>query len=202
LTQALTFVITDLLDFVLGKFKNEMNKHVFVPIMGKILKLVHTATAALWQLLDGLCGLIPEAGGPICAAISVPISHLSGMLNTELTKSWMVGLVNELFDWIEEKVDGWAATAAGDIVNATASALQPLATKITGVASELKPAEQKFMAIVHLLEPFVDFAFETIFPNIHDAIETCEEDIVTLGSAVQDLLCNKTDELANLTISN
>ena len=57
------------------------DKHVYAPLVNKLVSSISAVMAKLGQLITGLCGLIPEAGGIICNVImSVIIKIVSRVI--------------------------------------------------------------------------------------------------------------------------
>ena len=50
----------------------------------------------MMQLVDGLCGLIPEAGGPICMAVTVPINTVTSQVMSELSSGSVKGFITQV----------------------------------------------------------------------------------------------------------
>jgi hypothetical protein len=64
-----------------------LHKYFWTPLTSELTKLLGQGMAALTELLDGLCGLIPYAGGPVCMMITTPLGATMSALLTELASS-------------------------------------------------------------------------------------------------------------------
>merc|ERR1712070_1243268 len=71
-----------------------LDQHLYQPMLNQIIWLITQAQGGLMQILVGLCGLIPEVGGLICAAVSKPLSDLVSWATAELTGNTVRGLMS------------------------------------------------------------------------------------------------------------
>ena len=97
----ITAVLTAVLTYASKQVLELLNQHVYQPMVVNIIRILEQSQGSLMQMVDGLCGLIPEAGGPICMLLTVPLSNVGQQVFGELTTNSMNGL---LASWVRPRV--------------------------------------------------------------------------------------------------
>ena len=67
---------------------------VWNPLLKDLVSLVQQGQSVVMQAVDGLCGLIPEAGGPIATTITSAVSTVASFIIGELTSNSVKGLLD------------------------------------------------------------------------------------------------------------
>ena len=188
-TQQATAVVTAVLTFVSKQVTAYINEHVYQPMLAQLVRLIGQAQGSLMQLVDGLCGLIPEVGGAICALITVPLGNLAQQVIGELTSSSVKGLMGAAQSWIDSQIPTWSAAIAAQIV--------PVVLKvegaIQGISNEVKefddgalPALAKALKpVLKIVQKFMMGTLESVLPNIMGKIKECDQNLATLLDLVQ-----------------
>ena len=184
-----TAVVTAVLTFVSKQVTAFINEHVYQPMLTQLVRLIGQAQGSLMQLIDGLCGLIPEAGGPICMLITVPLGNVAQQLIGELTSGAVNGLMGAAQSWIDSQIPTWSAAIAAQIV----PVILKVEGSIQGISNEVKefrggalPALAKSMRpVLEIVQKFMMGSLEAVFPNIMGKIKECDQNLATLLDLVQ-----------------
>ena len=108
-------MLTAVLNYASKEVLGLLDKHVYQPMLVNIIRILGQSQGSLMQMIDGLCGLIPEAGGPICMLLTVPLSNVGQQVFGELTTNSMNGLMGTAKSWIDTQIPKWSAAVAAEI---------------------------------------------------------------------------------------
>jgi hypothetical protein len=158
-------VISSSLKWLFKQATLALHTYVWMPLTGMIMKLVNQGIAALGQLIDGLCGLVPAGGGPICMLITVPLGTLMSWVLQKLGTRTLENLVKSVEEYVQ-----------GQLVD-------PLVDAVTNVAVD---------SLMHGTLPKIPSPktmIESLFQSKHEMHEKAEAsgDLFFLGGLHSDL---------------
>ena len=195
---------------------NLFNQYVWQPLLAQTITLVGNALSSVVQAIVGLLGLIPEVGGPLAAAIGVPLNAVANQLMSVLTSSALNSAALTLKNFILAQIPGWSADLAKPLAqivekieaavenaaeeaNATLMSLVPDIVKVDmnkGVAdaNKLKNVTENTLNILKPLLPLVDTALHgamaLVLPKVVTAYDECKVRIIDLAVLVKFKVCS------------
>ena len=163
----------------------------YEPLVNQAVTAIHQALgSALPQIVDGLCGLIPEAGGPICMAVTTSIT--TGLF--AIIPALVADLLNLPWQLMTDLFTEWIPKAANTLANTWASS-----STFGGkqVAHWFEGAELKidgFLAPVsEVLIPIFDDILSLAMPKVDTSLKSCVSTYNNVYALLQHRFCDGTD---------
>jgi hypothetical protein len=187
-------IISAALTWVSREITKLLDQWVYQPLLQQLLNLITWANGGIMQVLDGLCGLIPEVGGLICAAITTPLSWVVSEASTQLTSTAVRGLMGAVQGWLDGEIPKWSDSIAGmlaDLVNQGASwAGAQIPAEAKSFAQNEASGLAKAMApVLEVVKPiFMDLA-QLFFPKMTTKMKECTDGLDSLSVLVKDRMC-------------
>jgi len=163
------------------------------------------------QAVDGLCGLIPEIGGPIAAAITAPLSTVINALTMALSEFSLNGAVVKFKAFVYKQVPklaGFAAKVIAEPIEKMKKAAKALKEDILDSLLEnahvekIVDAFKKVMALkenskllgfiggaVDFLMPIFNWFLKVIVPNLYGAFQGCKANTQQFRDLFDSALC-------------
>ena len=163
------------------------------------------------QAVDGLCGLIPEIGGPIAAAITAPLSTVTNQLTMALSEFSLNGAVVKFKAFVYKQVPKLAGAAAEVIaepiekMKKEAKALKedildsllekPHVEKIVDAFKKVMALKENSKQLgfigsaVDFLMPIYNWFLKQIVPNLYGAFQGCKANAQQFRDLFDSALC-------------
>jgi hypothetical protein len=168
-----------------------LNEHVISPAINQLTTIVHQSiTGTLPQAIVGLCGLIPEAGGPICGAVSTTITTIAGSIIPGLVDNFLQGLNSYLDKFLSQTIP----TLAQQIVTSLGN-VKVLGTSAAALVQNLElnfdAAFKCLTPLVEIVEPLLNDLLGLAMPNFNNELASCGEQFNGLYKFMQSRWCPK-----------
>jgi len=175
-----------------------MNEHIWMPLIEMLSRLAITAQDSVAQLMVGLCGLIPEAGGPICMSITTPLTAIVGQLVTQLSSSSVKGFIDAVNKEFQAEVVPPLAGKAAEMLSGFIASVKenPLvkdsADSVTSSISDVKmQVSGAIQPVVDVAVPVLEVAIKSFFPKVTEAVVRCDDRLNAVAYLVKGRLCHK-----------
>jgi len=104
----------------------------------------------LLQAIDGLAGLIPEAGGPIALALTAPLSTVMNEVTVKLSDGSMTVMGDLFKKTVRALVRNWVdsmATVAGNAIEAAKQKAEAAVVEVEAAALGLLPIDELLASV-------------------------------------------------------
>uniref|UniRef100_A0A0G4F5Z9 Uncharacterized protein n=1 Tax=Chromera velia CCMP2878 TaxID=1169474 RepID=A0A0G4F5Z9_9ALVE len=100
--------VRSVLTFLTDKLFTLVHEKILSPVIKQARQIVNAVLSSLMQVLDGLCGLIPEFGGVVCSLVSVGASNFGSWLLSKLADKELADWIKTIRIKVEKRVLPWA----------------------------------------------------------------------------------------------
>ena len=185
-----------------------------------VLWLTHSAPSftcavngLLLQAIDGLAGIIPEAGGPVALALTAPLSMVMNEVTVQLSDGSMT-VVGDLFKkTVRGLVRNWVdsmATVAGNAIEAAKQKAKAAIVEVEAAALGLLPIDELLASIgitddslkkvlgiitpfLELIKPVFAWVFKLAMPGLSGSLAQCATNTKLSLSIFEAGLCPGSD---------
>jgi len=189
-TAAITALLTTALSWAADEISALMNDKIWFPLIEMLTRLAISAQDAVAQIAVGLCGLIPEAGGPICMAITTPLTTLVGQLVSQLSSTSVRGLIdvaNKAFqDQIVPPLAGKGAAMLAGVVQSIKDKVEP---KMDAVDHAVESGVGVLQPVLDVAAPVLSVAVKSFLPKVADAVVNCDAMLDGVAQVVRAKMC-------------
>jgi hypothetical protein len=186
--KKLALIGTQTLAVFIKEFFDEMTNKFLAPILQKALNFIEALVQNGLHALDGLCGLIPEAGAAVCALVGDVIGGGQGLAARSLMKAGLKFIQDQGHKFIDQAAKFVAAKAdkALDINVAQSSLLQVNGTKASSPSFVNNTREDTTITIPAELKPFlpiINKALDLIYDEVDKSLGTCDAGLKVLKAS-------------------
>ena len=190
-----------------------VERNIFKPLAVTVNNAAVTINGLVLQAIDGLAGLIPEAGGPIAMLLTGPLSTVINEITVKLTSTTLDGL-GDLYKtttraivskWVEamanvaggaiEKARDAAQDATEDVTSRVLGVLpiNELLAEVGTTPDELKAVLGIITPVMEFFKPMFEYLFKLVMPSLSTSLQTCATDTKTRLSMYEGGLCPGSD---------
>ena len=167
----------------------------------------------LLQAIDGLAGLIPEAGGPIALALTAPLSTVMNEVTVKLSDGSMTAMGDLFKKTVRGLVRNWVdsmATVAGNAIEAAKQKAEAAVVEVEAAALGLLPIDELLASVgtaddslkrvlgiitpfLELIKPVFAWVFKLALPGLSGSLAQCATNTKLTLSIFEAGLCPGSD---------